>query len=175
MPYLVPMDGEGTSTGTEGQVLKSGCGPNLAVVGLTAVLAVIYFVANGSGQAETYSAALTSLAPRPTTTTTTTTPSPTVGANSLSPAVSTSTVAKQAQPERGLFREALANKLSAPCEDLIDGPEPVPDVYYLRHESCVTEALANLDERCRLAAAVFYVMPGEEAVDLACYDQGTAS
>ncbi len=71
-------------------------------------------------------------------------------------------------PDRGAFRDALVNRLTEECDELIDGPEPVANGLYDTHSRCVSEALYDLDERCVLAAAVFYVMPGEEALNSAC-------
>ncbi len=72
------------------------------------------------------------------------------------------------QPDRGAFRAALVNRLTEECDALIDGPEPVAAGLYETHAQCIAEALYDLDERCMLAAAVFYVMPGDEALTIAC-------
>ncbi len=76
--------------------------------------------------------------------------------------------AAEVMPDRGAFREIYAAQLVASCDHLVDGPEPIAAGLYREHGRCLNEALADLDERCRLAAAFFYVMPGEEALDVAC-------
>ncbi len=75
---------------------------------------------------------------------------------------------QQKLPDRGAFREALAATFVARCDSLIDGPEPIGAALYQEHGRCVTEALIGLDDRCKLAAAVFYVLPSEEALNVAC-------
>lgn len=71
-------------------------------------------------------------------------------------------------PDRGAFRAALAAALTSTCDALIDGPEPVPSGLYREHGQCVSEALVDLDKRCRLAAAVQFVLPSDEVLDVAC-------
>ena len=71
-------------------------------------------------------------------------------------------------PDRGAFRNALASRFTRSCDALVDGPEPVSAGLYDQHAQCVADALVNLDERCLLAAEVFYVMPGEDALNIAC-------
>jgi hypothetical protein len=71
-------------------------------------------------------------------------------------------------PERGAFREAFVARLVADCDKLVDGPEPISAGLYREHGRCLNQSLERLDERCKLAAAVFYVLPGDEALNAAC-------
>lgn len=89
-------------------------------------------------------------------------------ANGSDTAANGAVVSEVKLPDRGAFREALAATFVASCDGLIDGPEPISAGLYREHGRCVTEALIGLDDRCKLAAAVFYVLPSEEALNVAC-------
>ena len=154
--------GEAPST-TEDAVLKPRSRLGMALIGCVVLTLGFYALSNGDASGGD-DAAIDVPVP------TTSPPSPTtVGpiSTDLTQTNGADTI-RTPVPDRGAFRNALINRLTSSCEGLVDGPEPVPAGLYNQHAECVAEALVNLDERCRLAATVFYVQPGDEALDIAC-------
>jgi len=162
--------GEAPAT-TEDAVLKPRSRLGMTLIGVVVVLFGLFALSNGGAEdGESEDAAPTTA---PTTVPVTSTTAD-VATTDLTQATGADTF-RTPVPDRGAFRDALISRLTSPCDNLIDGPEPVPVLLYDTHAECVADALVNLDERCRLAATVFYVQPGDEALNIACDIDPTAT
>lgn len=144
---------------------RLGLSIGLAVVALVAAFAITAGGADSADPDDTEAEVERAIEPVPTIMTLATGPDT---AARVDPPVVPVSAAEEKMPDRGAFRAALATTLVSSCDGLIDGPEPISAGLYREHGRCVSAALVGLDERCKLAAAVFYVLPSDEALDMAC-------
>lgn len=71
-------------------------------------------------------------------------------------------------PDRGGMRSIVEGWLSARCDQIIDGPEPLLNTVYQEHLECLEVEMVKLDQTCYLAARHYYQYPGDEALEVAC-------